>query len=156
MKKLFVVFVVCLIAGVGVGIQCDGPSEQGIRLDYPVDKFFVGNHALSPINQITKEYPDKKNAYIVMQGTGEKSTATFFWHQGEGFIQTILPLSKVRLSIVPPMSIDTPYCKFRWKPDNDFKLDAWRNFVSYVVIFVEENQIIRDNDTTKIVAEKSK
>jgi hypothetical protein len=148
MKNLFIVLVALM------AVQCDGPSEQGIRIDSPVDKFFVGHHALSPIDRITKEYPDKKNAYIVLQGTGEKSTATFFWRQGEGFIQAILPLSKVRLSPVPPMNIDTPYCKFCWKSDGSFRSEDWKNFLSYVVIFIEENQIIRENDSTKIVAEK--
>jgi hypothetical protein len=117
----------------------------------PEDKFFTGNHVLIPINKITKEYPKNLDTYVEMTSvskTGkvniiDTTLVRFFWRQGDGFILATFPLSKVRFSLVTEYVVDTPYCKFRWSPNSDFKSDSWQDFVVYAVVYVREEHIIR-------------
>jgi len=73
--------------------------------------------------------------------TGISSLAKFYF-QNDGFINALLPMTKIRISFLADTSKDLPYCKFRWIP-GDFKESEWINNVVYAVVCVKSNQIYR-------------
>jgi hypothetical protein len=116
-------------------------KTQSESVDYhSVDGFFKGNHSLALINNITKDPQD--TGYICILDTGVLSRANFYFQQSDGFLNALLPMTKIRISFLADTSKDAPYCKFRWGPQ-DFKESEWVNNVVYAVVCVKPNQIYR-------------
>lgn len=124
MKKFIVLLVALFLFG------CD---EDVSKSD--AQKFFEGTHELMSLNNIVgiKSFDD---IYAVI----ENNTVLFYWKDNRGtYTMAQVPINQIRFDIVGNRT-----CKFRWKSGTFCDGEAkWLDNVVYVVLSVNEKQIIR-------------